>query len=700
MSSWGFRQKSDAHSYLRSESGQSIILISMVILSFLMFFSFAINTGLLINAKISVQAAADAAAYAGAATQARQLNAISYLNYDMRRQYKKFLFRYVFVGSMGSPGFPNNADPADTSPQYDFPKLDYKSGNPKLVGIKVPVVCIPLTTAGKSNDNCLNVNLPDTSDAIRTSIGTGGLNAITRSLLDNINSIQNLQNRLCQSQGEMNLFVLLTWLFRGDLSTAQLTALLTELQKANAAQTGIPVSNQELQAATEAIQGLVKGLGLYPRNIINLMRIETLRDFLNEPKDSEITLDKAQAWEKAPNAEAKERSLQAFHSALANLNSDVFDANLLKVSELQADHQITLNRVLIDFNAYVQLMSNPRNGPPPATGVICSSFIAPFPAKSAPVGVTVDQSASKVNYAVRVRAFIKPRGLLFLPGSEPLELDAVAGAKPFGSRIGPRVLNQASLTKEIPPFPVNGPINDCSGVLGCAVPDIDIGPNGLTSYTRAYLNDLRAKAMQGGTAFTSAGIQNAQKHASAPNPQEVGHYNILPPPKAKDRMAYEFIQYSNDVNSSVYRFYAPIFPNMKGDPSATVKKFMNDLFPQTSVSNDNPFNIDLVQMRYQIEEAINLYISSSLSTGRETENGETLTFAALDLPMSGLTPSQGYWLTDAAQVLSSWGPKFSHLENGYGFQARFGYSVKFVTMQNLLTEGITDDDGDLSKIHH
>ncbi|NDG84936.1 MAG: hypothetical protein EBX52_07860, partial [Proteobacteria bacterium] len=88
---------------LKREDGQSIFLVAVMVMSFIMFFSFTINTGLLIHAKISVQAAADAAAYAGAATQGRLLNSISFLNYDMRRQYKKFLFRNAFVGSMGSP---------------------------------------------------------------------------------------------------------------------------------------------------------------------------------------------------------------------------------------------------------------------------------------------------------------------------------------------------------------------------------------------------------------------------------------------------------------------------------------------------------------------------------------------------------------------------------------------------------------------
>ena len=112
---------------LKSESGQSVILIATVIISFIMFFGFAVNTGLLVNAKISLQAAADAAAYAGAATQARQLNAISFLNYDMRRQYKKFLYRYAVVGALGNPTFADTQNPGMPG-YYDFGKNEYPRG--------------------------------------------------------------------------------------------------------------------------------------------------------------------------------------------------------------------------------------------------------------------------------------------------------------------------------------------------------------------------------------------------------------------------------------------------------------------------------------------------------------------------------------------------------------------------------------------
>ena len=92
----------------KNQRGQAAILMGMMILTFLFLFQFVINTGLLVNAKINLQNAADFAAYAGAATQARQLNQIGYLNYEMRRQYKKFLFRYYILGNIAQQSAPPN----------------------------------------------------------------------------------------------------------------------------------------------------------------------------------------------------------------------------------------------------------------------------------------------------------------------------------------------------------------------------------------------------------------------------------------------------------------------------------------------------------------------------------------------------------------------------------------------------------------
>src|SRR6476659_7270993 len=113
---------------MRRESGQASIMIGMIVLTFILFFAFVINTGMLVNAKINLQNAADLAAYAGAAVQARQLTQISYLNYEMRRQWKKFLFRIYVIGNMAQDGFPRTPGARGKMtyvPNNNTPAVDY-----------------------------------------------------------------------------------------------------------------------------------------------------------------------------------------------------------------------------------------------------------------------------------------------------------------------------------------------------------------------------------------------------------------------------------------------------------------------------------------------------------------------------------------------------------------------------------------------
>lgn len=692
---------------LGSEEGQSIVLVAVLILSFLMFFTFAVNTGLLIAAKISVQTAADAAAYAGAATEARLLNGISFLNYDMRRQYKKYIFRTNFVGAMGSPDFPQPL--AQNSSVYDFPKLDFTLSTPsKKSAMKVPIICIPLTIGGKADDNCLRINVANSAYALSKDIGTGiGVDAIISQFLANVNATNQLQQTVCHGQGQLNLFVLLTWLFRGNADDTSLDSILLSLKTA--------LSDKDYQAAKSTISTLVQGLGLYPRNIINLMRIETLAGFLNGSSDvvgQELTSDKILTLESGINAEAHEKTIQAFRSAAANLNASVFDSTLTSITELENPNQIKINPVKVDFNAYIQMMQKDDNNTGAST--ICNSSVFKFPALGAPVGVTIDPSL-KVNYAVKVKAYVKPRGLLFLPGSEPLELDAVAGAKPFGSRIAPH--SPLTLVRSVTPGSINGEvINDCKGQAQCNLPDLDVGA-GSTMISVDYLTELMNRAK-------SAGVMNfmtllgAEWHAMAPTPEETGHYNILPPSPTQltaQNYPLEFIDYANasvanpmgGAPKKVYRFYAPLFAAGGPDPKAKVDQFLSQIFVNTAVGVDPKFGISMKDIGISVGTTIKQYLVNIDKVG---EMGETTTLASLELGMDGLTKGRikDFWLTDANQVLSSWAPDAVRTvrTNGDGpqafaFKPRFGFSVKFVAMSDLINEGVDPNtDPDLSKVNH
>ena len=710
--------------HLKSEKGQSVILMAMMILSFLMFFSFVINTGLLIAAKISVQTAADAAAYAGAATQARQLNAISFLNYDLKRQYKKFIYRYSFVGNLGSPDFPKNptvgSNPNGQPQQllgnpngsnYSFWKRDYtlltqsntrtQKYNANL--INVPVVCIPLTSKGQANDSCLNLNLPNTANFIQTMFGNSSMQTqITKQLLNNINQIQNTSNQLCQYQGQLNLFVLLQWLFRGTNNDNDLINLKTTLLS------GLPQNDQD--DAIKTVTSLVKGLGLYPRNILTLLRIQTLEGFLNAPALRSATKESIASLEaSASTAEVNERSILAFKSALSNLNNDIMAHDTVEMTELQSNQQIKLEPFTVDFNAYVQLMEGA--GGTAGTSTICNSAITPFEALSAPVAM--NRTPGMVHYAVKVKAKAK---LLFLPIKDGIELEAVSAAKPFGARIGPNA-TQGDFVETITPGNIYtgasaspSPINDCQGKAGCFSPRVLL--NGVKmSYEADYLKELAKTAAAGGNSITLDGIIAAQDRALAPSAYDIGRYNILPPAKSSKALQNEYIAYNsitsppNKKNPSdaptVYRFYAPLFPQSGGDPMKTVEKFLNKMLPTASTQKDAKLHIDLSDLNNKIKADISNYLSD-LKSKTNTENQETVTFAAIELPIQNdVSDSNGFWLNSASAVRTSWGPNNGKTDNGkFGLQPRFGYSVKFVALQSLLKAGMADPDGDLEKVNH
>ncbi|MEO7165378.1 MAG: Tad domain-containing protein, partial [Bdellovibrionia bacterium] len=105
--------------------GQISVMIGVMMATFIFFFAFVINTGMLVNAKINLQNAADLAAYTGASVQARQLTNISYLNYEMRRQWKKFLYRLYVLGNHGYQSFPygGGSGPMNYQPNPSAAKL-------------------------------------------------------------------------------------------------------------------------------------------------------------------------------------------------------------------------------------------------------------------------------------------------------------------------------------------------------------------------------------------------------------------------------------------------------------------------------------------------------------------------------------------------------------------------------------------------
>ena len=92
--------------------GQVSVFLGISLLIIISLLAFVINVGLFVKAKINLQNAVDAAAFAGAAAQARQLTNIGYLNYELRNNYKEWVFKYYVIGQSSN----ENATLNDAAP--------------------------------------------------------------------------------------------------------------------------------------------------------------------------------------------------------------------------------------------------------------------------------------------------------------------------------------------------------------------------------------------------------------------------------------------------------------------------------------------------------------------------------------------------------------------------------------------------------
>ena len=93
--------------------------------SFLFFFAMTINVGLVVHDKINLQNSVDLAAYYGAVKQAEILNQIAHINYQMRQNYKLFVWRYRVLGTIVQPGNPLRP-PGFPSPLPDIKHINFR----------------------------------------------------------------------------------------------------------------------------------------------------------------------------------------------------------------------------------------------------------------------------------------------------------------------------------------------------------------------------------------------------------------------------------------------------------------------------------------------------------------------------------------------------------------------------------------------
>lgn len=675
---------------IENQKGQATIMIATMIMTLVLLFAFTVNTGMLVNAKINLQNAADVAAYAGAATQARQLNDISYLNYEMRRQYKKFLFRYYVVGSMSQKNFPRGAG---GSGAYNF-SPDGVDAN----AFGVPAVCFIFN----SQDNfCQKAAL----DAIPVPKGNP-MDSISGAVHDQLANLEKIRQESCLGIGQVNQQVLIFWLFNADPS-------LSEIEKLLATSGAGDPEAQKFNDRMKATLTLSRGLGVIPKLMILRQRIKTLQEYLNATPQTGLTLEKAGQLKTQGDVAARERSIQAFYSAYYTLGPHTFNSGEIQMDELlptgsQGADLLALQDIKAKFDTFAvdarieSCEADPPKKPNKDDPKPCVACPVPVTmGAEIPVGVYKEQS-SLTFYALRIQAKAK---VLFSPFGD-MQLKAYAAAQPFGSRIGP-ALDGSTFA------PGNAGVGKTgmfcgAGVMGnnCTknIPNLPIKEGDSSSTTGGWfmkdvLGTMFSKFNQQGTAegvppsnIGDAELSRAYQAAMAPNPVEKGQYNILS--DAADPFVQAF-EGGSGPDRGIYSFWAPITsPDKqgKGDLDQTLKEMVDGL------SGPGQANLGKSLMPASVRSAIVQSLTSYFGKLREGkgEDGEGFHIARLRNPYRTLG-ADGYepitlspdLMLNAKEVKTSW----SDLKDGnFATQGRTGYSVKFVSFQTLREkDGVTSD---------
>lgn len=674
-----------------NERGQASIIIALMIATFLTFFSFVAYTGLLVNAKINLQNAADLAAYAGASVQARQLNNVSFLNYEMRRQYKKFLFRYYVIGNMSQKSHP------DLTVNNNL-RIWTPTGNP-ADDLRFPAVCIIFN----NNDNYCQVatltKIP--------SLNANPLDGISVTLSGVLNNLEQIRQNNCNAISSTNGHVLFFWLFNTDPYFRDAQALIQ----------GAQGSGSAIKKDVLLIPGLSQGMGLVTRNTLLAMRIKTLEYYLNYPayraggSKGPMTVELANDLnQNAPDPASQERALQAFYSAYYTLGEYIFDDRSIELSEMlpegpNGSDMVRLNRMDTDFETYFIKMRI-VNGD-------CVQQPELVKVRDLPIGFAKDPS-TLTYYAIRLKAKVR---LPFSPFRD-LTLSAYSAAQPFGSRIGPDFTNGNPdatpwvNTSRVPSLAGNVNCTDCVGVpnLPAEADEALFSMPGQGWNRGSVIREMFGQFAQFVPGCASGGangnnqctlgpteLEQAYQSAMVPNPPERAQYNIIndlnvqPGDPTHEQGGDPFV--ANFDSRERHAIWAPLVsPDLTGsDPKDEIDQALQNNIQGLQAAGVNQATIAA------LIGAFGSYVGKLLTcNGQETEDGECFKVVQLRNPFKTLpndtiggssqpiSMNANLFMSNPSDIKTSWADV--RLQE-YKDKGRVGYSVKYVSFDTLTNPG-------------
>lgn len=712
---------------LRNQRGQAAIFMALFATTMILLFAFTTNIGMLVHAKINLQNAADAAAYAGAAVQARQLTSAAYLNWEMRRALKEFLFYYTVRGQYSSaPCFPVDhtgrrislcpPQPGDNRHFFNF--IDPRPGEPNETGGPfLPSTCVIFDA---NNNYCQKAGVPGIPE-FPAGGGWGVADPIVAAVKNATNQIIAKKLEDCLGRTDINRQFIISWLFN-LYPIKDPTALLSTGKDSD---DPFPYSN-----------GLER-LGILPRTALLRARIDNIEEALNlnlalEGLGSVTITDQTMGALRGVNKplDYYERPIQAYLSAKNNLpqigeeNGNFAEVELTELvpnrtGSVEPNINLKNPPTLVKFidlvgrasfaNSAFATIAGPDRGN-------CQQYRELRVINRFPFGITKDPNVLTY-YAVRLQA--KAR-LLFSPfgGNGVVTLSAYSAAKPFGSRVGrhlnPEDTPDGSLrmmsAKAFVGRSIDGTgigVGDTNILARQMFPNVLVADGDTTSDVQGFTTNAHLGYLAGAVR-TLGNLRYGPRLAGAYAPWEIGFYN---PPANYDQEIIGKFEDNPIFGGNFFSLVAPVFP-VNGNGGEDLR-FIKDRVLQYLVQDLTDTNTLGGQFKVFLDAVLDDTRFAVLQ-GYLTQSKETM-FHYIPDPLLSDAPdlvayakAVGSRFTVAGmpsahkRQLTSWnnqktatdGPEMNVEPNSeLGLDmGRSGYSVRFVSFSSLKAGGRATND--------
>ncbi len=430
------------------ERGQISIFFASSLIVLISIIAFVINIGLFVKAKINLQNATDASAYAGAAVQARMLNRIGYMNWELRNNYKEWMFKYYVLGNLNIDNV--IAPPGSGNVNYRMQPDPNITGDTGKDLYNFPSVC--LHYAGVPTNVCRRYAIPGIPRFEPTNLV--GIDETTSSFID---AIVKEKSSDCSKRTQLNFNITNLWAYN--------------LRDSNAN-----------NAFVDAPQVAVDRVGAWPKGVELAIRTRALEYAMNrapiklciDPGLSASTCDLDVDDLPDQKHYGNERPAKAYWSGYRNLTNEGSNKN----EEMKASFTLTElapEAVTFTDNSLSTMLAGPKGKEPKfyvdlklqlvnyatfftaliarddvlnaagqvvkAEGACDVSKIA-IPVPGFPMGFYKNPEVITY-YAVKGEANFQG---LFNPftGQGVVKLTAYAAAKPMGGRIGPALFTAGS----------------------------------------------------------------------------------------------------------------------------------------------------------------------------------------------------------------------------------------------------------------